>query len=80
MCVLRVPGTARGPSFPGLSDLTRLRRSYIERAGARAAPVSLSRARAHLLALSRSMMEEEGEALIGGRGSKDEGGGMLEPF
>ena len=25
-------------------------------------------------------MEEEGEALIGGRGSEDEGGGMLKPF
>ena len=66
------PGTARGPTFPGFD--------YQSCAGARAVPISLSRAGAHLLALSRSTMEKEGGASIGGRGSEDEGGGLLEPF
>ena len=66
------PGTARGPTFPGFD--------YQSYAGARVAPISLSRVGAHLLALGGSTMEEEGGDPIGGRGSKDEGGGMLEPF
>ena len=53
---------------------------YQSCAGARAAPISLSREGAHLMALGGSTTEEEGGNPIGGRGSEDEGGGMLEPF
>ena len=63
------PGTARGPTFPGFD--------YQSCAGARAAPIRVG---THLLALGRSTTEEEGRNPIGGRGSKDEGGGVLEPF
>ena len=66
------PGTAWDPTFPGFD--------YQSCTGARAAPINLSRAGAHLLALGRSTTEEEGGDQIGGRGCEDEGGGVLEPF